>query len=305
VTTTPSIELISSGHGLLEGPVWHPELGLLVADAQKGGVWSIAPNAPAELHVPHRRGIGGMVLHESGGVVVSGRNVAFKPLTRGGAEAATVVLLPNDVDSGIVGFNDLTTDAAGRVYVGSVSFVAMETVSDDQPPGCLHVIDVDGSSRVVARDVRLTNGLGFSPDGARLYHCDSLRQVVNVYDVGAGGSVGPARLFTAIAHGLPDGLAVSEDGSVWVAIADGHAVSRYASDGREIARIPIPLPMVTSVCFGGRDLRDLYIVTGSRGAPADTGAAVYRVRVDAAGVPRAPARTRIPTSRTSTPQPAR
>jgi gluconolactonase len=42
--------------------------------------------------------------------------------------------------------------------------------------------------------------------------------------------------------------------------------------------------MCTSVCFGGDDLKDLYIVSGSRGAGSDSAGSVYVQRVDVAGL---------------------
>jgi xylono-1,5-lactonase len=41
---------------------------------------------------------------------------------------------------------------------------------------------------------------------------------------------------------------------------------------------------VTSLCFGGDDLKDLYIVTGSRGGPSESSGTVYRLRSDVAGL---------------------
>ena len=46
----------------------------------------------------------------------------------------------------------------------------------------------------------------------------------------------------------------------------------------------MPLPMVTSLCFAGDDLRDLYIVTGSRGGPSENCGSIFRARVDVAGL---------------------
>lgn len=291
-TSTP--ELLSSRHGLLEGPVWHPERGLLVADATVGGVWSFRPGAAPALQVANRRGIGGMALHENGGLIVSGRNVAFKPFLDQPDPDRTIVLLPNDPANGVVGFNDLVTDAAGRIYVGSLGFRAMDGENLTGPAGFLHLIDLDGSSRIVAKDVQLTNGLGFSPDGTRLYHSDSSRHIVKVYDVGDDGSLGPPAVFAETPAGHPDGLAVAEDGCVWLAVAFGHNVCRFAPDGRELERIQFPVPMVTSLCFGGDDMRDLYVVSGSRGAPPEVGACVYRLRTDIPGLVRPLSRVRLP-----------
>ena len=85
-----------------------------------------------------------------------------------------------------IGFNDLTTDAAGRVWVGSLAFRPVGS-GDVMRPGHLHVIERDGTVRTVADGVTLTNGLGFSPDGRTLYHSDSRIHTVRAYAVGDDG----------------------------------------------------------------------------------------------------------------------
>ena len=77
-------------------------------------------------------------------------------------------------------------------------------------------------------------------------------------------------------------------------IAHGSAVKVFEPDGTERQTIPVPLPMVTSLCFGGADRRDLYIVTGSIGSGREDAGTVYRLRVDVAGLPVAPARIKLP-----------
>jgi gluconolactonase len=84
---------------------------------------------------------------------------------------------------------------------------------------------------------------------------------------------------------VPDGLAVAEDGSVWVASAGGGAVRVFDADGEERRPFQVPQPGVTSLCFGGDDLRDLYVVTGTVGGPSDHTGSVYRVRVEVPGLP--------------------
>lgn len=291
----PEYRLLSSGHGLLEGPFWHPQRGLLVTDAQVGGVWSFGDEgAPPVLQVANRRGIGGMALHDSGELVVSGRNVAAKRFVGDESSDQTRVLLPNDPLGGVIGFNDLTTDAAGRIYVGSLGFKAMYGEDPAGRTGFLHVIDLDGSSRIVASDVQLSNGLGWSADGKRLYHSDSLRHVVKVYALHDDGSLSEPAVFARTPFGHPDGLAIAEDGSVWVAIAEGSAVCQFAADGTELRRIEFPVPMVTSLCFGGEEMRDLYVVSGSRGADPSLKACVFHLQTDVPGLPRPLARVRLP-----------
>ena len=94
-----------------------------------------------------------------------------------------------------MGYNDLTTDSAGRIYAGSLGSSPVFEDGRDPAAGDLYLIDLDGSARVVAEDIRLTNGLGFSPDGGTLYHSDSTRQTVFQYSVEEGGSLGEKRPF--------------------------------------------------------------------------------------------------------------
>ncbi len=278
------MEKLASGYGLIEGPVWDPDRGLIYSDVINGGAFCLAADGSVSTVIEHRRGMGGMVLHETGGLVVSGRNIALKP-----PEGDTQVLLAGDPEAGILGFNDITTDAAGRIYAGSLAFRPVG--ADDEPlPGELYCLDRDGSSRVVAGDVMLTNGMGFSPDGKLLYHSESLRHVVRVYDVADDGSLSPHRSFAEVKPGVPDGLALAEDGSVWVAVAHGSRVDVFEPDGQKRLEIALEIPMVTSLCFGGDDLRDLYIVTGTEGTGRDDAGSVFRLRVDVPGLPVAPAR---------------
>lgn len=284
------MEPLATGYGLVEGPLWVPGRGLLFSDVLGGGVFCLDRFGAVTTVFEHRRGIGGMALHAAGGLVVSGRNLSFKPFDGG----ETVTILDRDPEAGLVGFNDLTTDAAGRIYAGSLGNSPVFEDGREPTPGDLWIIDLDGSCRVGARDVRLTNGLGFAPDGRTLYHSDSAVRTVFCYSVEDDGSLGPKTPFVKVEQGVPDGLCVAEDGSVWVALAGGgHGVAVYGPDGRRRDFLRIPDPMCTSVCFGGDDLRDLYVVSGSEGSGREKGGGVFLERVDVAGVPVAPARVAL------------
>ena len=272
------MERLAHGYGLIEGPVWVPGRGLMFSDVHGGGVHCLAVGGDITTVFPHRRGIGGIALHADNGLVVGGRNIAFKCFAGGD----TVILLDRDSEHGNVGYNDLTTDPAGRIYAGSLGSPVFE--EGEQQPGNLHVIDLDGSTRAVAEDILLTNGLGFSPDGGTLYHSDSRRQTVHCYDVHGSGVLGPKRTFATLDDGAPDGLAVSSDGAVWVAVAGGSCVAVFEPDGSVRKHITVPMPMCTSVCFGGDDLTDLYIVTGSDGVEGEREGSVYRERVGVQGL---------------------
>jgi D-xylonolactonase len=284
------MQQVATGYGLIEGPVWDPARGLYFSDVINGGVHLLDRTGAVSLVVPKRRGIGGMALHEKGGLVVGGRDIACVSPSGMGGDGKTRTLLSLDAIPGATGFNDLTTDRAGRIYVGSLAY---RVFGGEAPrPGHLHVIDLDGSMRTLSDGVLLTNGLGFSPDGKHLYHSDARAPLVRIYDVKEDGSVGPWRKFALLGDDrVPDGLKVASDGSVWVADAHGGRVAVFDPDGTHRHDVAVPLPMVTSLCFAGDDLRDLYVVTGSRGGPHENCGSIFHARVDVAGLPLPPART--------------
>ena len=289
-TPGEDVERLAVGYGLIEGPLWIAGRGLVFSDVLGGGIYQLNDSGVSTVF-EHRRGVGGMSEHVAGGLVVSGRNIAYKAFDGG----PTQVLFERDEDAGIVGFNDITTDSEGRVYAGSLG--ASPVFDDGLPPraGDLYLIDLNGETAKVGEDVRLTNGLGFSPDGRTLYHSDSTRRGIYQYPVHGDGTLGEKTLFARTEVGAPDGLVVAEDGSVWAALAGGGAgVGVWNRDGTVRGHVGIPQPMCTSVCFGGDDLRDLYIVSGSEGSGSDNAGAVYRVRTEVAGVPVAPARVALP-----------
>ncbi len=278
---------VSTGYGLIEGPVWDAAKGLYFSDVLGGGIRLLDRKDQIAIAVPKRRGVGGMALHADGGLVAGGRDIVFVGLS----DQRTHVLLDAKTADDATGFNDLTTDGAGRVYVGSLAFKVFG--GDPPKPGNLYRIDLDGSVHKVADGIQLTNGLGFSPDGKRLYHSDARGDVIRVYEVNADGSLKAWTKFVTLGPGgVADGLKVAADGSVWVADAHGGRVAVFEADGRHRKDIPVPLPMVTSLCFGGDDMKDLFVVTGSRGGPKENCGTVFRTRADVAGLPLAPARVK-------------
>ncbi|MDX2157623.1 MAG: SMP-30/gluconolactonase/LRE family protein [Hyphomicrobiaceae bacterium] len=282
------MQVIATGYGLIEGPVWDSARGLYFSDVTGGGIFLLDRQDRITTAVPRRKGVGGMALHGKGGLVAGGRDISW---IADGAVHSKVLLDAEHADSAH-GFNDLTTDRSGRLFVGSLGFRIF--AGEAMKPGNLYCIELDGSSRKVSDGILVTNGLGVSPDGRLLYHCDARRELVRVYDLHDDGSLGHWRCFAAFGQGrVPDGLKVAVDGSVWVADARGGRVAVFGADGRHVKDIPVPLPMVTSLCFGGDDLRDLYVVTGSRGGPSETCGTIYRTRVDVAGLPLAPCKVQL------------
>jgi len=80
---TGKLKKREEGFNLIEGPVWDPLLGLVFSDAVAGGVFALSENSDVKVVFEHCKGIGGITRNESAGLVVSGRNISFKPFDCG------------------------------------------------------------------------------------------------------------------------------------------------------------------------------------------------------------------------------
>ena len=273
-----TFETLCFGYGLIEGPREDGKGNLHFSDVTNGGVYRRAPDGTIDTVVPRRRGVGGIALHADGGLVISGRNVCHV------RDGATRVLLARE---DCLGFNDLFTDAAGRVYVGSLR--SDPFADGPRIPGSLYRIELDGTVSELYGGIGLTNGIGLSPDGRTLYHADTAASSIVAHDLTADGKAANRRVFARV-DGSPDGIAVDAERGVWVAVYGGGCVMRFAADGSLERRAEVPARSVTSVCFGGADRRDLYVVSADNAEVPERKGTVFRARSPIPGVPVAPAR---------------
>nr|WP_052477803.1 SMP-30/gluconolactonase/LRE family protein [Kibdelosporangium sp. MJ126-NF4]CEL14112.1 Gluconolactonase [Kibdelosporangium sp. MJ126-NF4]CTQ88479.1 Gluconolactonase (EC 3.1.1.17) [Kibdelosporangium sp. MJ126-NF4] len=161
-----------------------------------------------------------------------------------------------------VRMNDAACDPRGRLFAGSLS------CHDEPGQGCLFRLDPDGSCRVVVEGLGISNGIAWSPDQRTFYHVDSLARTVYArpYTVETG-DVGPATVFYRheADQALPDGIAVDVAGGMWIALWDGARVIRVDRDGAITDVVTLPALRVTSVAFGGPDLRTLFATSARVG----------------------------------------
>lgn len=152
-------------------------------------------------------------------------------------------------------FNDGIIDPAGRLIIGSMSL-------DDLHEGnSVLRLEHGGSVTTLDDDLRLSNGMGFSPDGRTFYLVDSVAHVVYARDYDAeSGTTGPRRTIARVEDAEPDGMVVDGEGDIWVALWRGHGIRRFGPDGATKGDVTVGVPHVTSLCFLGAD-RGLALVT--------------------------------------------
>ena len=193
-------------------------------------------------------------------------------------------------------FNDGKADPQGRFWVGTI-------YEPRQPPNAALYRWAGAQLACMARGITVSNGLAFSPDGRTLYRSDTASHRVFACDFdGQDGSLSRERVFAQFPPkvagqdlagygGRPDGAAVDVEGAYWCAMFEGQRLLRFSPAGELLAELPLPVRCPTMPCFGGPDLRTLYLTTARLNRPADELAAqplagcVLTLRVDVPGLP--------------------
>ncbi len=271
-----------------EGPLWNEdERALYWVDIPTGRLFRYVPATDInELAYQHDSMIGGYTFQADGSILLFGMRGQILRWNAGAVETI-VADIPGEHDGR---FNDVIADPRGRVFCG--------TVPTDAHLARLYRLDLDGTLTEVFDDIGLSNGLGFSPDNRVMYHTDSNNRCIFRldYDAASGELTNRTTLIeTPDGGGVPDGMAVDSDGTIWSARWDGHALYRHDADGRALGKVPFPVRKVSSVTFGGDDYGTAYVTTAGGGDRGDlegaTAGSLYRVALGVRG--RAPFRSRI------------
>lgn len=272
-------ELIAEGYIFIEGPRLDRAGNLWFSDLMIGGIFRRSPDGRIDHYLPDRKFIGGLAMNADGSIVVSGHGnlLLFDPAT-----GRQEVLLDSIDGKPCLAFNDIQPDDEGGLYAGAIDPAVQKSTTLPFEPQPLIQLTAGRQVRRLAEDIKVTNGIGLSPDRRTLYQAETPDGVL-AYDRADDGSLSNRRLL--IEQASTDGLAVDSEGGIWIAAMLDRSIKRYAPDGTLDRRIEFPEPRVTSLVFGGTDLKDLYVVTASSLKDDLRQGNIYRLRSDIAGQP--------------------
>lgn len=171
--------------------------------------------------------------------------------------------------------NDAKADARGRIFAGSMP------VGADRPTGGFYRFDPDHSVHRLDDGYTVANGPAISPDGAWLYHTDTVPGIVYRFAIQDDGELGPRAEYICFERewGRPDGMTVDAEGGLWIASWGGSRVTRFSPEGKVERSIAVPASQITNVCFAG-DALDRMFITSARDGREDEPAAGCLFEVD-------------------------
>jgi len=263
-----------------ENPLWHPmEKRVYWVDIPVGRLFRHDPVSVRTESFDLGIATGGFTIQPDGALLLF--------MARGGVavwrEGTMQKLIKGIVDERENRFNDVIADPEGRVFCGTLSLPTR--------PGRLYRLDVDCRFARLLDDVGTSNGMGFTPDGKRMYHTDTRKHEIRMFDYDrATGAIINQRTFVKVSEGpsRPDGLTVDAEGCVWSARWEGSCLVRYSPEGKEMLRIEVPVKNVSSLTFGGPDYTDIYITTAGgndRVVNGSSAGALFHMNLGIRGVP--------------------
>lgn len=156
-------------------------------------------------------------------------------------------------------FNDGKCDAFGRFWVGTMPLQGKEKAAK------LYMLENNKTLTPILSSTSISNGLAWSLDNKTMYYIDTPTLCVMAFDYDVlTGKISDGKKIIDIPKSLcyPDRMTMDEDGKFWIALWDGFAVARFNPlTGKLLCKITVPAPKITSCCFGGENLDELFIST--------------------------------------------
>lgn len=290
----PGIEVAIAAPSLLgESPMWHPrEQVLYWCDIPGMRLNRFDPQLGTLSHWDFDCEPTSCAPHLDGSLLLAMRDGLWRFDPRSGAR--TRMAAP-PYDPAEERFNDGKCDPQGRFWVGTIH-------EPREPRAALYRWDGHELTRE-ADGITTSNGLGWSSNGRTMYWSDTKAHTVYAFDFDpADGELSNRRVFASFAQkqpgqnlvgygGRPDGAAVDAEGCYWVAMFEGQRLLRLSPDGELLRETVLPVRCPTMPCFGGADLRTLYVTTSRENRPAAELAAqplagcVLKLAVDVPGLP--------------------
>jgi sugar lactone lactonase YvrE len=244
-----------------ETPLWCDRTqSLLWLDIDAGKLQRFHPaSGRHDVFTFDARHAGSLALTHDPSRVLLGLNLGLYFFDLGtGRQALLAQVEPSERDNRL---NDGRCDAQGRFWVGTMDNAL------HRPNGAFYRVDASGAVRSLFDDVIVSNTVAISPAQDTLYFSDTRRFTTWQFALdAASGELGDRRVFVdhSAARWQPDGACIDREGFLWNAIFAAGRVVRYAPSGTVDRVIELPVTNPTCACFGGPELRTLYITTARK-----------------------------------------
>lgn len=286
---------VASAALLGESPVWHPrEQALYYVDIPGHRLQRYDPANGDLRHWQFDTDVASLAPCVDGSLLLAMRDGLWRFDPAGGGRQ---LVAEPPYEPATERFNDGKCDPQGRFWVG--------TIYEPRDPALAALYCLSDKRRLERRvaDLTVTNGIAWSPNGRTMHWSDTKTHTIFAADFDpVDGGLSRQRVHARFAMrepgqtleaygGRPDGAAMDAEGCYWAAMFEGQRLVRLSPSGAVLREVRLPVRCPTMPCFGGADLKTLYVTTARHNRPAAELAdqpwagCVLAIDVDVPGLP--------------------
>jgi gluconolactonase len=263
-------QLISKQFKFTEGPAVDKKGNIFFTDQPNNKIWKYDTDGQLSLFMDNAGRSNGMFFDKKGNLIsCADENDQLWSIDKNGK----VTVLVKDLGGHLLnGPNDVwINNKTGGIYFTDPYYQRnyWTRKKSDLDGQKVYYLPKNGLPVAVEDQLKRPNGIVGTPDGKILYVADIQDNKIYKYSIDAYGSLKDKQLF--INQGA-DGMTLDEQGNIYLC---GKGVTIYDPTGKKLAHIDIPEPWTANICFGGKDMKLLFMTAST---------AVYTLKMNVRGV---------------------
>ena len=272
ISRDAKLELVASGFGFTEGPVWDPGGFLYISDEELNKIFRVYLDGRKEVLVPLGDPDGNT--YDQQHRLIDCASV-LRAIIRITPDGKYTILADRFEGKQFNSPNDVVLGPDGALYFTDPTLDLPKGEKQELSYQGVFRLDASGKVTLLTKELSQPNGLAFSADGKKFYVDDSQQRDIRVYDFRADGTIANSRIFGeepgGRGDGVPDGMKVDRDGNVYVTGPQGIWI--WDAAGHHLGTIVMP-EQPANLAWGDSDLGTLYITATT---------SVYKLRTAAHG----------------------
>ena len=271
IATGAKVEKLAEGFLFTEGPAVDKQGNVYFTDQPNDRIMKWSTNGKLSVFLEKTGRANGMFFDKKGNLLsCSDQENEIWSINKKGKH---IVLLENYNGKKLNGPNDLWVRPDDGIYFTDPLYVRDYWTRDpkkQQAGEYVYFLSPDRKTIFpVDTNVEKPNGIIGTPDGKLLYVADIGAGKTYAYQIQPDGSLTNKRLFAEMGS---DGMTIDSEGNIYLT---GEGVTVFNPKGEKIEHIPVEAKWTANVCFGGKDMKTLFITASEY---------LYALRMNVKGV---------------------
>jgi len=255
IASEAKVEKLAEGFLFTEGPAVDKQGNVYFTDQPNDRIMKWSTDGKLSVFLKKTGRANGMFFDKKGNLIsCSDMENEIRSINKKGKH---VVILADYRGKKLNGPNDLWVRPDGGIYFTDPLYVRdywTRNPQMQQEGEYVYFLSPDHKNIFpVDMEMKKPNGIVGTPDGKLLYVADIKAGKTYVYEIRPDGSLANKKLFAEMGS---DGMTIDSEGNIYLT---GNGVTVFNPKGEKIEHIPVEAKWTANVCFGGKDMKTLFI----------------------------------------------